>query len=138
MRRNVWPIWMAIILVGIFTTGGAGSSTVPAFDNSVSISSSVVNMQTGALESSLRSSLVGVDGSAPGVVHYSFSISGVNGSAYGGAVGTAKTEFVISSLEGRDTLLNISSERTWKDSTEVTGTIVNFRKNFDYTSGIRL
>ena len=127
---------MAALLISFFITGSV-ADTIPAFDNTVSVSSSVSNMQSVAYESKLRSSLVGQAGS-PGEVHYSVSISGVNGSAEGGAVGTARTRFVVASLEGRDTLLNASSEREWRDSTEVTGTIVNFRKTFDYGSGIRL
>lgn len=117
---------------------GTSADVIPAFDSTVSASSSVSNMQEVAYESKLRSSLVGEDGSVPGEVHYSVSISGINGSASGGAIGTARTNFVVSSLEGRDTLLNTSSERVWRDSTEVSGTIHNFRKNFDYLSGIRI
>jgi hypothetical protein len=107
-----------------------------AFDSSVQASYSVANMENLSYASSVRSTLIGADGSVPGEVHYSFSIKGTNSSA--GALGFARSEFLVSSLEGRDTGSNLSSERFWKDVTEVSGTIVNFRKNFDYTSGLRL
>lgn len=138
MRKFISATGPVILIMCIFITGVAGDTNIPVFDNSVSTSSSVANMQEVALESSLRSSLVSEDGSIPAEVHYSFSISGMNGSAYGGAVGSVKTEFIASSLEGRDSLLNASSERVWRDTAEVSGTIVNFRKNFDYASGIRV
>ncbi len=126
-----------MLLAGTGVVAGAENIS-PAFDTTISASSSVSNIQAMAYESRLSSSLVGGDGSSPAEVHYSVSISGVNGSAYGGAVGSARTNFRVSSLEGRDTQLNASSEREWRDSTEVTGIIVNFRKNFDYLSGLRL
>ena len=138
MRNIISAIGLLMLISGIFIPGVVGETTIPGFENSVSASSSVSNMHQVALSSSLRSSLIGADESVPGEVHYSVSISGINGSAYGGAVGTAKTEFIVSSLEGRDTLLNGSAERVWRDSTEIYGTIVNFRKNFDYASGIQV
>lgn len=137
--RMQWKygIFIFMLLAGIGTVT-AVENTSPAFDTTVSASSSVSNVQAMAYESKLSSSLIGKDGSSPAQVHYSVSISGVNGSAYGGAVGSARTDFRVSSLEGRDSLMNASSEREWRDSTEVTGIIVNFRKNFDYLSGLRL
>jgi hypothetical protein len=139
MRRDYYQFWLALsFLICIFISGVSGEIMVPAFDNSVSIHSSVSNMQNLALESSLRSALVGADESVPGVVHYTFSASGANKSEGGGAVGNLKTSFFVSSLEGRDKELNESSIREWRDSTEVTGTIVNFLKNFDYASGIQV
>ena len=119
-------------------SGGFADIAMPAFDNSVSIHSSVSNMQNLALESKLRSTVVGEDGSVPGEVHYMFSVSGANKSEPGGAQGIVKTDFVVSSLEGWDIQPNVSSQSTWRDSTEVAGTIVNFLKNFDYESGIRV
>ena len=138
MRNIISAIGLFVLIFSILMPGIVGEMTIPGFDNSVSASSSVSNMHQVALSSKLRSSLTGADESIPGEVHYSVSISGINGSAYGGAVGTAKTEFIVSTLEGRDTLLNESSERVWRDSTEISGTIVNFRKNFDYASGIQV
>lgn len=116
----------------------ADKTTKSAFDSSIQASSSVSNMEKLSYTSSLRSTLIGSDGSVPGEVHYSFSITGLNSTTDPGAIGMARSEFLISSLEGRDLDRNISYERFWKDSTEVSGTIVNFRKNFDYTSGFRL
>ena len=112
--------------------------TAPAFETSVKASSSVSNMQNVGLESHLRSALVGSDASDPGVVKYSVSITGANRSDSQGAIGIVKTKFVVTSLEGRDTDLNSSSERVWKDRTDVTGTIMNLMKNFEYASGIRI
>lgn len=90
-----------------------------------------------ALESSLKSGLISADGSAPGEIHYTFSVSSANKSEPG-AMGLVNTRFAVSSLEGRDTMANASSKREWRDNTEVVGTIVNFLKQFDYASGIRV
>ncbi|MFH0966668.1 MAG: hypothetical protein V1862_03160 [Methanobacteriota archaeon] len=139
MRYDNYLLWLALSsLICIFTSGAIADTTIPAYDDSVSVSSSVSNMQNLALESSLHSALVGADGLVPAEVHYSFSVSAANKSESAGAIGIVKTNFVGSSLEGRDTELNASSKHEWKDSTEVTGTIVNFLKNFDYGSGIRV
>lgn len=140
LRIGRYVIWLVLIsLIGIDMSCTTGSpATYPAFDTSVIASSSVSNMQNVALESHLRSALIGSDETVPGEVKYSVSISGANRSDDQGAVGTAKTRFVVSSLEGRDSDLNESSERVWRDQTQVTGTIVNLMKNFEYTSGIRL
>lgn len=131
-------VWILLISLGSVCSWSLAEEAVsPAFDTSVHASSSITNMQSAALESSLRTSLIGADGSFP-EVKYTFSLSSVNKSAPGGAIGSARTEFVVTSLEGRNTYLNTSSERIWRDRTEVTGTITNFLKNFDYTSGIRI
>ena len=127
-----------ILLLFLLLGSPVFALSIPAFESVVRASSSVSNMQEVALESSLRSSLVSADGSGPGEVHYMVSISGINGSAAGGAVGSAKTALAVSILEGRDTLLNHSAAHEWKDTTEVHGTIANLRKTFDYSSGIRL
>lgn len=138
VRRKGCVIIVLLVSFGLFSTISPGEETYPAYSSSVHTSSSVSNIENAAIESSLRSSLVGDDGSIPGAVHYTFSISAANKSASGGAIGSARTEFVVSSLEGRDTNLNASSERIWRDQTAVTGTIMNLLKNFDYTSGIRI
>lgn len=139
MRQDNYPFWLALSsLICISISGVFAETTIPAFGDSVNLHSSVSNMQNLALESSLRSSMVGADGSVPAEVHYSFSVSGANKSEPGGAIGIVKTNFVVSSLEGWDTHPNVSSKRVWRDSTEVTGTIVNFLKHFDYASGIQV
>ena len=134
--RSLWPLLSSLLCLSI--VGVTGDTTIPAFDDSVSIHSTVANMQNLALESKLQTALVGADGSVPGETHYSFSVSGANKSGYGGAIGIVKSDFVVSSLEGWDTSPNASSKRVWRDNTEVVGTIVNFLKNFDYASGIRV
>ncbi|PKL59813.1 MAG: hypothetical protein CVV33_05915 [Methanomicrobiales archaeon HGW-Methanomicrobiales-4] len=139
MGKDKYPFWLALSsLICISISGVAAEVTIPAFSDSVGVHSSVSNMQNLALESSLHSALVGSDGSMPAEVHYSFSVSGANKSESGGAIGIVKTNFVVSSLEGWDIHPNVSSKHEWRDSTEVTGTIVNFLKNFDYASGIRV
>ncbi|HWQ65325.1 MAG TPA: hypothetical protein VN372_00465 [Methanospirillum sp.] len=115
----------------------AGETIIPASGDSVRASSSVANMQNVALESSVKASMVG-EGGAPAALKYSFSLGAANKTSMAGAVGMARTEFSVITYEGRNLLLNESSHMEWKDKTEVTGTIINLRKNFDYASGIRL
>jgi len=95
-------------------------------------------MQNVGYESHLGSTVVGSDETVPAAVKYSVSITGANRTDDQGAVGIVKTRFIVSSLEGRDMDLNVSSERVWRDNTEIVGTITNFMKNFDYKSGIRI
>jgi hypothetical protein len=136
MRYYRLILWFSLLfLIFLHTFPTIAETVSPAFDNSVKTYSSVSNMRDVALESSLKSAFIRADGSGPGEVHYSFSISAVNKSAEG-AVGIARTEFAISTWEGRDLDTNVSSTREWKDKTQVSGTIVNFRKNFDYASGL--
>jgi hypothetical protein len=138
-RKKGYIVVILLVSLGLCSNGVLGEETIdPAFSSSIHTSSSVSNVENAAIESSLRSSLIGEDGSVPGVVKYTFSMSAANKSAPGGAVGSARTEFVVTSLEGRNSETNASSERVWRDRTEVTGTIVNLLKNFDYTSGIRI
>jgi len=139
VRYTAWIIIALLVSTTCLSLYGvAGDTTIPVFGDTVRASSSVSNMRDVAIESSLRSALVGADGSVPGEVHYSFSVSALNKSEQSSASGIVRTEFFVSSLEGRGADGNISSERIWRDETEVSGTIVNFWKNFDYASGIRI
>ncbi|MDD1728443.1 MAG: hypothetical protein LUQ50_05165 [Methanospirillum sp.] len=139
-RLGRFGFWLILIPLVSFSIPGAIGSTqvIPPFDTSVTASSSVANMQNVAYETHLGSTVVGVDEDVPAAVKYSVSITGANRTDGKGAVGIARTHFAITSLEGRGTELNASSERVWRDTTEVTGTIMNLMKNFDYKSGIRL
>ena len=139
-RLGRFEFWLILIPLVSFAIPGAIGSTqvIPPFDTSVTASSSVANMQNVAYETHLGSTVVGADEDVPAAVKYSVSITGANRTDGKGAVGIARTHFVITSLEGRGTELNASSERVWRDTTEVTGTIMNLMKNFDYKSGIRL
>ena len=107
----------------------------PAFDDHVSGSTSLVNMQSFAMESKLKIRAVGGDG-VPAGVEYMVSIAPINGTD--AAIGTVITDFRGSILEGRGPSENESARNEWRDHTMVSGAIVNFMKSFTYTSGIKL
>jgi hypothetical protein len=132
------PCVLLILLFTDCTCVSGNTIPAPAFDTSVIASSSIENMQNVGYESHLGSTVIGSDETVPAAVKYSVSITGANRTDGQGAVGIVKTRFVVSSLEGRDMDMNVSSERVWRDNTEIVGTITNFRKNFDYKSGIRI
>lgn len=137
MKRLIPCVLLILLFTGCTCVSGT-TIPVPAFDTSVIASSSIENMQNVGYESHLGSTVVGSDETVPAAVKYSVSITGANRTDDQGAVGIVKTRFIVSSLEGRDMDLNVSSERVWRDNTEIVGTITNFMKNFDYKSGIRI
>ncbi|HWQ63696.1 MAG TPA: hypothetical protein VN429_04700 [Methanospirillum sp.] len=129
---------LMIPLLSVCVSCSMGAVVTPPFDTSVIASSSVANIQNVAYESHLGSTLIGEDENVPAAVKYSVSITGANRTDGQGAEGIARTRFVVSVLEGRDTDLNTSSEHVWRDNTEVAGTIRNLMKNFEYKSGMRI
>jgi hypothetical protein len=129
---------LMIPLLSVCVSCSMGAVVTPPFDTSVIASSSVANIQNVAYESHLGSTLIGEDENVPAAVKYSVSITGANRTDGQGAEGIARTRFVVSVLEGRDTDLNASSEHVWRDNTEVAGTIRNLMKNFEYKSGMRI
>ncbi len=136
-RYGIWLLMIPFLSACVSCSQGV-SVTTPPFDTSVIASSSVSNIQNVAYESHLGSTVLGEDENVPADVKYSVSITGVNRTDGMGAEGIAKTRFVVSVLDGRDTELNVSSEHVWRDETEVVGTIRNLMKNFEYKSGIRI
>jgi len=127
------------VILFIFTTPvlitADSWSLSPAFDDHVSGSTSLVNMQSFAMESKLKIRAVGGDG-VPAGVEYMVSIAPINGTD--AAIGTVITDFRGSILEGRGTNVNASATNEWRDHAMVSGAIVNFMKSFIYTSGIKL
>ena len=110
-------------------------SVSPAFDEHVSGSTSLVNMQSFAMESKLKIRAVGGDG-VPAGVEYMVSIAPINGTD--AAIGTVRTDFRGSIIEARGTSENASARNEWRDHAMVSGAIVNFMKTFTYTSGIKV
>ncbi len=110
-------------------------SVAPAFEDHVSGSTNLINMQSFAMESRLKIRAVGGEGTPAGV-EYMVSISPINGTD--AAIGTVMTDFQGSSLEGRGKMEHVSAQNEWRDRSKVSGAIVNFMKSFTYTSGITL
>jgi hypothetical protein len=131
-------VFISTILFILFTPvliSADSWSVSPAFDDHVSGSTSLVNMQSFAMESKLKIRAVG-DDAGPAGVEYMVSISPIIGSD--AAIGTVRTDFRGSILEARGIHHNESARNEWRDSSMVSGAIVNFMKSFTYTSGIKL
>ena len=110
-------------------------SVSPAFDDHVSGSTSLINMESVAMESKLKIRAVGEEG-VPAGIEYMVSIGPIPGTE--AAIGTVRTDFRGSILEARGLNLNESARNVWRDHAMVSGEIVNFMKSFTYTSGITL
>ena len=137
--KNITQIRVIIILLLIFsfvvpTSITAESWSVsPAFEDHVSGSASLTNMESFAEESRLSIKAVG-DG--PAQVSYMISISPINGTD--AAIGTVRTDFRGSVLEARGRSQNASARNEWRDKSVVSGYIKNFMKSFSYTSGLTI
>jgi len=109
-------------------------SVAPAYHDQVSGSTSLINMESFAMSSRLSIRSVGEDG-IPAGVSYTVSVTPVNGSE--AAIGTVKTSFRGSIMEGRGDGIE-AARNEWRDTAMVSGSIVNFMKTFTYTSGITI
>ena len=109
-------------------------SVTHANHDQVSGSASLINMESFAMSSRLSIRSVGEDGIPVGL-SYTVSVTPVNGSE--AAIGTVKTSFRGTIMEGRGDC-NEASKNEWRDTTMVSGSIINFMKTFIYTSGINI
>lgn len=125
---------LLILIIPVIISADSWSVS-PAFDDHVSGATSLVNMQSFAMESKLKIRAVGGDG-VPAGVEYMVSIAPINGTD--AAIGTVRTDFRGSILEARGTGENESARNEWRDHAMVSGAIVNFMKSFAYTSGIKV
>lgn len=129
----------------VFSGNGVG---VPAFCNSISARSNLVNMNSAQVSTKGILRVVTDSISNPTELSYRIAVSpdANSGSRY--ADGTVSTVFAGSVMEARGgndyrsenpTWNKTAATRTWKDSTAVTGGIKNFQKVFgdpSYQSGI--
>ena len=121
---------------------------VPAFCNIVSAKSNLININSAQVSTKGHLRSVTDTISSPTEMSYRIAVSPDANSGSGFAEGTVGTVFTGSVMEARNgndyfatspTWNKTASERTWKDSTTVTGGIKTFQKVFgdpSYQSGI--
>ena len=121
---------------------------VPAFCNIISAKSNLININSAQISTKgvLRAVTNTID--VPTEMSYRIAVSPDANSGSGFAEGTVSTVFAGSIMEARNgndytatspTWNKTAAERTWKDSTTVTGGIKNFQKVFgdpSYLSGV--
>ncbi|HWQ67453.1 MAG TPA: hypothetical protein VN372_11365 [Methanospirillum sp.] len=118
----------------------SSGSAFPAFCNTVTAKSTLVNINSAQISTGASARMASDSGSVPAGLSYHIDLTPnpVSGLAY--AMGTARTEFTLSSMEARDggvdTWNKTAATNTYKDSSEVSGSIIHFSKAFDYGSGL--
>lgn len=123
----------------VFSSGRIG---IPAFCNAVSAKNTLININSAQVSAKgiLRAT---TNSLAPTEMSYRIAVSPDQNAGRSFAEGTVGTVFAGSIMEARDAGLSTwnktAAERTWKDTTTVTGGIRNFQKVFgdpSYSSGI--
>lgn len=111
-------------------------SWLPAFCTVVQSRASLINVQSAQISESGGVRMVGKE-MIPAELSYRMAVtpdahSGIS------AQGTYKTGFSGSIMEARDDSVRVAATNQWKDASEVSGSITNFQKKFEYTSGFRI
>jgi len=130
----------------VFSTNRGG--IVPAFCNIISAKSALININTAQVSTKGQSLTVAAGVGVPTTFNYQIAVSPDTNSGAGTAEGTVKTVFAGSIMEARDggdsnyassspTWNKTAAENRWKDVTEVTGGIRNFRKALGDPSGFK-
>jgi|GEM_PF-1341719 len=127
----------------------------PAFSNYVEAQGSLINFNSGKISTKEQVRAVGSKISTSAGLSYLVAVSPDTSSGESYANGTVKTRFAGSINEARDKKTTTSSRsktknpyandwnktaatNTWKDETEVTGSISMMQKSFGYTSGLKI
>lgn len=97
-----------------------------------------VTLSTGQLATIAQARSVGYDDTVPAAVRYTLGIHPDMSTGLPYAEGSASTNFVVTNEEGYANTTNLSSEKTFSDSTRVSGQIFNFGKAFEATSGVEV
>ena len=120
---------------------GGSSSMIPAFCNTVTVRSTLINVNSAQISTSVKSRMASASGRTPAGLSYHIDLTPNPVSGLGSAVGSARTEFTITSLEAGGNSPDIwnrtSAENSVSDKSHVTGGIIHFSKAFDYGSGIQ-
>lgn len=120
---------------------GGSSSMIPAFCNTVTVRSTLINVNSAQISTSAQARMASDSGSIPAGLSYHIDLTPNSVSGLGSAVGSARTEFTITSLEARGNSPDIwnqtSSDNSVSDKSHVTGGIIHFSKAFNYGSGIQ-
>ncbi|WP_319579133.1 hypothetical protein [uncultured Methanospirillum sp.] len=127
----------------------------PAFSNYVEAQGSLINFNSGKFSTKEQIRAVGSKISTSAGLSYQLAVSPDTSSGESYAEGTVKTGFAGSINEARDKKTTTSSRNksknpyandwnktaatnTWKDETEVTGSISMMQKSFGYKSGLKI
>lgn len=121
---------------------------IPAFCNAIKAKSSLININSAQVSTKAQSLTVAAGVGVPTTFNYQIAISPDISSGSGFAEGTVNTLFAGSIMEARDggsanyestvpTWNKTAAEVTWKDTSEVTGGIKNFRKSLGDPSGFK-
>jgi len=122
----------------VFASSGI---TVPAFCNIIKTRSELVNLNSGQISTKGRMLMVTDSIENPTELIYSIAVSPDKNSGSEFAEGTVRTNFAGSAMESRDWGTDpdwnkTAAERTWKDSTTVTGGIKYLNKVYTDPSAV--
>ncbi|MFH0966667.1 MAG: hypothetical protein V1862_03155 [Methanobacteriota archaeon] len=106
--------------------------------NSYYEAGSEVNMKSGQLATIAQARSVGRDDTVPAGMRYTLGIHPDTSTGLPYAEGSASTNFVITNEEGYENTTNLSSTKTFTDSTTVDGMIFHFGKDFTVKSGVEI
>jgi hypothetical protein len=97
-----------------------------------------VTLTTGQLATIAQGRSVGHDDTVPAGVGYTLGIHADSSTGLPYAQGSAATNFVVTNEEGYENTTNLSSTKTFSDSTSVQGMIFHFGKDFEAKSGVEI
>ncbi|PKL59814.1 MAG: hypothetical protein CVV33_05920 [Methanomicrobiales archaeon HGW-Methanomicrobiales-4] len=106
--------------------------------NSYYEAGSEVTLKTGQLATIAQARSVGYDDTVPAGMRYTLGIHPDTSTGLPYAEGSAATRFVVTNEEGYENTTNLSSTKTFADSTTVDGMIFHFGKNFEAKSGVEI
>lgn len=106
--------------------------------NSYYESASDVTLTTGQLATIAQGRSVGYDDTVPAAMRYTLGIHPDTSTGLPYAEGKAKTNFVVTNEEGFQNTTNLSTTKTFTDSTSVDGLIFHFGKDFTVKSGVEV
>ena len=99
---------------------------------------SAVSLTTGQLATIAQGRSTGYDSTVPAGVRYTLGIHPDMSTGLPYAQGSAATNFGITNEEGYSNTTNISSTKSFADSTNVNGLIFKFGKDFEASSGLEI
>ncbi len=97
-----------------------------------------VSLTTGQLATIAQGRSTGYDNTVPAGMRYTLGIHPDMSTGLPYAQGSASTNFVITNEEGYENTTNLSSTKTFADSTKVNGLIFKFGKDFNVESGVEV
>ncbi len=100
--------------------------------------SSDVSLTTGQLATIAQGRSTAYDDTVPAGMRYTLGIHPDMSTGLPYAQGSAATNFVITNEEGYENTSNLSSTKTFADSTKVSGLIFKFGKDFSVESGLEV